>query len=130
MDLLSQTDAKIYDIKSKAIGDFVSINITNIKGLAKELSDIDPNYVKKAIKLGQLEAGEHFFTVGGSEPLFQLDAELVKKLHESCRKKPECRTQKPKTTTSGKINFGSLGLAHLDSSKPTGPKPTGPKTAA
>jgi hypothetical protein len=87
-------------------------------GLAKKLADIHPSYIKKAIKIGQLEAGVHYMTLGGSEPIFEWTPELKKKLFDSCKTKPEPRIQKPKTTDEAKINLESLGLAHLDPSKP------------
>lgn len=98
--------------------------MVDTNGLAELLAGIDPKFIRKAIKLGQLEHGVHFITVGGSEPIFEWNAELKKKLYESCRKEPEVRTQKQKTTDQAKINLGSLGLAHLDSSKPTPARPT------
>lgn len=97
--------------------------MVNIKGLAKLLADIDPCHIRKAIKLGQLEPGVHFFTIADSEPIFEWNPELRKKLFESCRKKPEARKQRPQTTNEAKINYGSLGLAHLDTSKPISEAP-------
>lgn len=109
----------------------MSIDIVNTTELAKRLGGIDPKHIRKAIKLGQLEPGVHFMTIATGEPLFQWSAELVQKLHDSCRKKPAPRAQEPKTTTNrDKINFRSLGLADVDSSKPTKPKPTQPKPTA
>jgi hypothetical protein len=108
---------------------FVNIEIIDIKELAKRLG-LEVRFIKKAIKLGQLEPGVHFIDICGGGPIFEWNAELIKKLHESCRKQPEARTQKARTTTDqSKINLGSLGLAHLDTSmlapsKPTPPRPT------
>lgn len=118
------TPTKTNNKQLKRDGASVSIEIINTNELANRLAKIDPKQIRRAIKLGQLEPGVHFITIAAGEPLFEWNAELVQKLHESCRKRPTARTQKTKTTNTDKINFGSLGLAHLDSGNPTAPKPT------
>ncbi|UPU37475.1 hypothetical protein M1B72_07155 [Geomonas paludis] len=90
----------------------MDIEIIDCKELGKRLR-IETKNIKKAIELEQLQPGVHFIDIGGSGPRFEWSEELIKKLHDCCKKCPDARPPKVRARQC-RINLGSLGLPEQD----------------